>query len=128
VSSLPSSAVPDTWPEALATVLSCRYDIGAGRAMAFGFPTSKRFRIRYNYFAPNEQGTGELHEGEFRSAKAMPQGTLFPIRYNPDATHEHHTADSPAPPPNPRRAQLIIGILGSLVLSLAWLLILRGCR
>jgi hypothetical protein len=108
------------WPEALATVLSCTYDFGAGRALV-GIPTDKHFRIAYNYFAD-----GELHTGEFSAAKAMPQGTLFPIRYNPEAPHEN--THSHSLPPTSRSPILLIGILGSLILSLAWFAILRGCH
>jgi hypothetical protein len=110
------------WPEALATVLECRYDFGAGRALV-GVPTSKHFRIRYNYFAD-----GELHEGELASAKAMPQGTLFPVRYNPEAAKEHRHVDAQGVAASPVRAQIVVGILGSVVLSLGWLLLMRGCH
>ncbi len=112
-----------TWPEALATVLECKYDFGAGRALAFGVPRSEHFRIRYNYYA-----NGALHEGSFYSAQAIPQGSLFPIHYNPDAPHEHQHAGAAMKPANTRRAQLIVGVIGSIVLSLAWLLVLRGCH
>ena len=109
------------WPEALATVTACKYEFGAGRALAFGIPTSKHFRITYNYFVE-----GALHTGEFYSAKAIPQGHLFPIRYNPDAPHQNShdastTAISRGPVP-------VVGILGSVVLSLAWFAVLRGCH
>lgn len=114
--------LPEAWPEALATVTACKYDIGAGRALAFGVPTSKHFRISYNYFADDQ-----IHTGEFNSAKAIPQGTLFPIRYDPDAPHQnsHNTTRAPQ---NPRAPLLTIGILGSVVLSLAWAAILHGCH
>ena len=117
---------PDTWPEAMATVTACKYESGAGRALAFGLPTTRHFRITFNYWAPNLDGTPELHIGELTSAKAMPQGTLFPIHYNPETPHE--TAHSAAAPTATRNPLLIIGILGSAILSLAWLIILRGCR
>jgi hypothetical protein len=90
-----------SWIEVLATVITCEYDAGVGRALAFGIPTTKHFRITYNYFADDE-----LHTGEFMSAKAIPQGTLFPIRYNPD----------------------VVGISGSLVLSILWFAVMRGCH
>ncbi len=109
------------WPEALATVTDCRYDTGAGRALAFGIPTSKHFRISYNYFADDE-----LHTGEFTSAKAIPQGHLFPIRYNPDAPHQNSHAASSGP--ITRSPVIVVGIIGSIILSLAWFAILRGCH
>ncbi len=74
----------ETWPTAMATVAECHYDVRAGRAIAFGLPSGKNFRIRYNYNAD-----GQLHTGEFYSATAIPQNTLFPIRYDPAATHDH---------------------------------------
>jgi hypothetical protein len=110
------------WPEALATVTACKYDAGAGRALAFGIPTTKHFRISYNYFADDE-----IHTGEFTSAKPIPQGTLFPIHYNPDAPHQN-SHDAHNAPQNPRTATLTIGIIGSIILSLAWFAILRGCH
>jgi hypothetical protein len=108
----------------MATVTECHYDLRAGRALAFGLPSGKHFRIRYNYNAD-----GQLHTGEFYSTTAIPQNTLFPIRYDPAATHNHtHDEATTTTPPNPRRAMLLIGIAGSVVLSLAWLLVLRGCH
>ena len=114
----------ETWPNAMATVTECRYDVRAGRAMAFGLPSGKNFRIRYNY-----NPAGQLHTGEFYSATAIPQNTLFPIRYDPATTHSHiHEHDTAPATPRPRRAMLLIGIAGSVILSLAWLVILRGCH
>jgi hypothetical protein len=108
----------------MATVIECKYDFGAGRALAFGVPTSKHFRIRYNYFVD-----GEFHEGEFSSAKAIPQGTLFPIRYDPGAPYEHtRGAGSSTPSIRGRGPVLVVGIVGSLVLSLVWFAVLRGCH
>jgi len=116
----PSS--PETWPEALATVTACTYDAGAGRALAFGLPTTRHFRIAYNYFADDQ-----FHTGQFTSAKPIPQGTLFPIRYNPDLPHQNSHDNSNSPQPS-RTPLLLFGIAGSVILSLAWLIILRGCH
>lgn len=114
----------ETWPEAIATVLECRYDMRAGRALAFGAPSDKHYRIRYNYFA-----NGEHHEGEFYSAKAIPQSTLFPIRYNPELPTDHtHDLRAPHAAPSQRRVTLTVGIVGSIILSLGWFLILRSCH
>lgn len=110
------------WPEALATVTECRYDFGAGRALAFGIPLARHFRISYNYFA-----NGELHNGQFSSAEAIPQGHLFPIRYNPEQPHLH-AHDAARPISNSRAPLLIIGVAGSIILSIAWFALLRGCH
>jgi hypothetical protein len=109
----------------MATVTACKYDAGAGRAMAFGLPTSKHFRISFNYWAPNAEGTPELHTGEFSSENAIPQNTLFPIHYDPTSPHQHSQSSVE---PVSRRTLLTIGIIGSIALSAAWLFILRGCR
>jgi hypothetical protein len=109
----------ETWPEAIATVLECHYDMRVGRALV-GIPSGKNFRIRYNYYAD-----GETHEGQMYSATAMPQNTLFPIRYNPSAPKDHTQADGT--PANSRIPLMVFGVIGSLVLSLAWLFLLRGC-
>ena len=68
----------------MATVTACTYTAGVGRAMAFGLPASRHFLIAYNYFVGDT-----LHTGEFSSAKAVPQGTLFPLAYNPQAPQEN---------------------------------------
>ena len=108
----------------MATVTACKYEFGAGRALAFGVPTTKHFRITFNYWAPDAEGTAQLHTGEFSSATAVPQGTLFPVRYNPEAPRETtHSASEPLT----RIPLIAIGIVGSVILSLAWLLVLRGC-
>ena len=113
-------ATPTPWPQAMATVTACKYEFGAGRALAFGAPSDKHFLITFNYWA-----NGELHTSEFMSEKAIPQGTLFPIRYNPEAPHLHSHSTAPS---TSRTPVLIFGIIGSLILSLAWFAILRGCH
>lgn len=116
---MPPDSNPDpSWPEAIAEVTSCRYDVRAGRALAFGLTSKKHFRIGYNYRAGDELQTGECY-----SEKPMTQGTLFPIHYNPEVPQEHRS-----PGAKPSRLPLIaFGIIGSIVLSLAWLLLIRGC-
>ena len=101
----------------MAEVTECRYDVRAGRALAFGLTTQKHFRIAYNY----RVGT-DLHTGEYFSETARPQGSLFPIRYNPDMPHLSHSSGAPKPVP-----LLVIGVVGSIALSLVVLLVLRGC-
>ena len=115
----PASRSED-WPQAMATVTSCTYTAGAARAMAFGIPTSRHFLIAYNYFVDDV-----LHTGEFASKKAVPQGTLFLLAYNPDAPHENEKSTSL---PTARSPILAVALIGSVILSLAWLLILRGCQ
>ena len=114
-----------TWPQAMATVTACKYEFGAGRALAFGAPTSKHFRITFNYWVPNAEGTAELHTDQFTSEHYLPQGHLFPITYDPDQPHQNsHSAAASSK----RAPVLAFGIIGSVLLSLGWLAVLRGCR
>ena len=104
----------------MATVTACKYEFGAGRALAFGVPSDKHFRISFNYWANDE-----LHTGEFYSKTAIPQGHLFPITYNPEAPHEHSHSSAT---PTTRNPVIAVGIIVSIILSLAWFAILRGCH
>jgi hypothetical protein len=108
------------WPTVMATVTACKYEFGAGQALAFGIPTSKHFQITFNYWA-----NGELHTGQFYSDVAIPQSHLFPISYNPSAPHEHSKSGSAFSTKDPL---IVFGIAGSVVLSLLWLAILHGCN
>jgi hypothetical protein len=112
------------WPEAMATVTSCRYEAGAGRALAFGLPTSRHFHISFNYWASTTGAEPVLHSGEFMSEKAIPQNTLFPIRYNPADARQHSKNAASGTQSSPL---LVLALIGTLVLSAAWLLMLRGC-
>ena len=106
------------WPEAMAEVTECRYDMRAGRALAFGLTSKKHFRLLYSYRVGDDLFTGECF-----SETAQPQGSLFAIRYDPDLPHRNRSGSD-----TPQRIPLLaIGVAGSIVLSLAWLLVLRGC-
>ena len=109
---------PSDWPEAIATVLSCKYDARVGRAIAFGLPSRRHFRVTYNYWAG-----GELRQGECFTEKAHPTGTLFPIRYDPNLPHRSRNAK--ATPPRP--PLLGFALLGLLLVAVAWLVAFRGC-
>ncbi len=61
------------------------------------------------------------------AAKPIPQGTLFPVRYNPEAPRDHTHEHGQATMPSNRRAMITVGIIGSVILSLAWLLVLHSC-
>jgi hypothetical protein len=107
---------------AMATVLTCHYDMRAGQALAFGIPADKHFHITFNYWATTADGAAELHTGDFYSAKAIPQGTLFPVTYDPEQPHQHNRVANTRPP------LIAIGLIGSVLLSAAWFFLLRGCR
>ena len=111
-----------TWPHVLATVIACEYDFGSGQALAFGIPKTKHFRISFHYRA-----NGELHTGLFHSAVALPQGHLFPITFNPLAPHEHSTSATSSAASISKTPLLIVGISGSVLLSLLWFSMMHGC-
>ena len=107
------------WPKTTATVTECRYETGALQAMAFGIPATKHFEITFNYWA------GEtLHTGQYLSAKAVPQGTLFPISYDPDEPHIHSQSNSA------RRPSLLytLGVVAFATLTSAVILYTHGCH
>ena len=108
------------WLETHATVTACEYDFAAGRALAFGLPTSKRFRITFTYHAH-----GETYTDQFTSPTYLEQGATFSITYNPLAPQQNSKS---AAEPITKAPLFAIGIAGSILLSLIWLAILRGCR
>ena len=112
------------WIATEATVTSCRYQFRALSPLAFGFQTGEKFRITFDYYAH-----GRLYSDEFQSPVAVPQNERIPVRYNPlDPAQNSRSSGGPPIAPASRRARITVGILGSIVLSLLWLAILRGCH
>ncbi len=109
------------WIATSATVTSCRFQSGALRAMSFGLPTPK-FRITFDYYAH-----GRLYSDSFNSPKAIPQNETIDLSYNPLDPKENSRTHSPTASPGSRSPLLAVGIVGSVILSLAWLLVLRSC-
>jgi hypothetical protein len=104
------------WPEAMAEVTECHYDVRAGHVLAFGLTSNQHFRITYNY-----RVSDELRRGECFSEIARPQGSLFLIHYDPDLPDFSHSSSAPRPFP-----LLVVGVAASTALALI-LLGLRGC-
>jgi hypothetical protein len=119
--------MPETvpWMETQATVTSCKFQFAGLSNMAFGFSTQEKFRITFDYYAH-----GRLYSGEFQSAVAIAQNEQIPITYNPLKPEENsRDRDVAGTRSGATRTPLIaVGIIGSVVLSLIWLAILRGCR
>ncbi len=112
------------WIATEATVTTCRFQFAGLGNLAFGFSTQKRFRITFDYYAH-----GQLYSGEFQSDVAIPQNERVPIRYNPlNPQQNDRDADSGAVASTGKPPLIAIGIAGSIMLSLLWLLILRGCH
>jgi hypothetical protein len=113
-----------TWIATKATVTSCRYQSSGLSFLAFGFQTGERFLITFDYYAH-----GRLYSGEFQSPTAIPQNEHIPITYNPLHPEQNSRAHSRAAVPGTNRPPLFaIGIIGSVILPLLWLGILRSCR
>jgi hypothetical protein len=110
------------WIATEATVTTCRYQSPGLSTLAFGFQTTQKFRITFDYYAH-----GQLYSGEFQSPIAIPQNERIPITYNPLDPQQNSRALSPNPTAT-RPPLIAIGIAGSIVLSLLWLAVLRGCH
>ena len=117
------TSTPPNWITTQATVTTCTYQFAGLSTLAFGFNTRQKFRITFDYYAH-----GQLYSGEFQSPTAIPQNQQIPLTYNPLHPSENNRAPAPPAPISPRRQLLTVGILGSIVLSLAWLMILRSCN
>jgi hypothetical protein len=112
------------WIATEASVTTCRYQPPGLSVLAFGFQNREKFRISFDYYAH-----GRLYSDEFQSPIAVPQNERISITYNPlhpeqnSRSHRSVTTSNHSRPP-----VLIIGIIGSIFLSLFWLGILRGCH
>ena len=115
----------EPWIETQATVTSCRFRFAGLGNLAWGFSSREKFRITFDYYAH-----GRLYSGEFQSRVAIPQNETIPIAYNPLDPQQNSRDDSSAPAASPSSKPPIIavGIAGSIILSLLWLLLLHACR
>jgi len=85
-----------------------------------GVQSGEKYRIAFDYVAH-----GQTYSDEFQSAVAIPQDEQFSVRYNPLAPQQN---DRSASGVSAGRAPLLaLGVAGSVVLSLLWLVVLRGC-
>ncbi len=115
----------EPWIATTATVTTCRFQFAGLSSLAFGINLREKFRITFDYYAH-----GRLYSDEFQSPTAIPQNTVIPITYNPlDPKENSRTHNPSASAGGGQKPPLIaIGITGSIVLSLLWLGILRGCH
>ena len=121
--STPDAPAPaEPWIAAEATVTSCRFQFARVNTFTLGIQTGEKFRISFDYYAH-----GRLYSDEFQSPVAIPQNERIPITYNP--LHPEQNSRTSGPNASPTRSPLIaIGILGSIVLSLLWLTVMRSCN
>ena len=110
------------WIATEATVTTCRYQSPGLSTLAFGFQTTQKFRITFDYYAH-----GRLYSGEFQSPVPILQNERIPITYNPLDPQQNSRSLIPNPT-STRPPVIAIGIAGSIVLSLLWLSVLRSCH
>ena len=112
------------WIATEATVTTCRYQSPGLSTLAFGFQTGKKFRIAFDYYAH-----GQLYSDEFQSPVAIPQNEHISITYNPLRPEQNSRGrNSETTLKSTRPPILIMGVIGSVFLSLLWLAILRSCH
>ncbi len=109
------------WISTEGTVTSCRFQFARLNTFTLGIQTGERFRITFDYYAH-----GRLYSGEFQSPIAIPQNERIPLTYNP-LQPEQNSRSSRSRTQSNRNPHLAIGVTGSILLSLLWLAVLRGC-
>lgn len=110
------------WLETSATITTCRFQFARLNTLTLGIPTTRRFRLTFDYYAH-----GRRYSGEFQSDVAMPQDEQLPVRYNPFHPEQNSLAGDTGAGSSARGSLFIFGVAGSVVLSLLWLAFLRGC-
>lgn len=110
------------WIATSATITTCRYQFARLNTLTLGIPTTRRFRITFDYYAH-----GRVYSGEFQSKVAIPQDQQIPVRYNPLRPEQNSLASDVGSGTPDRGSLILFGVAGSVVLSLLWLALLRGC-
>ena len=109
------------WLETQATVVTCTYQFARMNTLTFGLSMDKGpFRISFSYYAH-----GTTYEDVFTSPTYLEQGAVFPITYNPLAPQQNSKSASA---PVTGMPLFGIAVAGSVVLSLIYLTLLRGCN
>jgi hypothetical protein len=109
------------WQETHASVTACKYEFSRMNTLTFGIPADRNhFLITFTYYAH-----GKAYTDEFTSPTYREQGEIFPVSYNPLAPQENSMSAATAATKTPLFA---IGIAGSIILSLVWLGMMRGCH
>lgn len=116
-SSLPAEPV---WLETVAEVTACKYQFARMNTLTMGLPLDRnQFLITFAYHAD-----GKTYTDDFTSPTYLEDGTTFLLTYNPLAPQQNSKSASASN----RRASLVgIAVAGSVVLSILYLALLRGC-
>ena len=119
MTSTPTTKPP--WLEAEARVTACKYEPSRMNTLTLGIPANKNpFLITFTYYAH-----GKTYTDEFTSPTYLEQGAIFSITYNPLVPQQNSKS---AATPITRTPLFAIGIAGSVILSLIWLALMRGCN
>ena len=111
---------PEGWIEATAVVTSCRFQFARLNTLSLGIERGKKFCIGFDYYAQ-----GRLYSDEFQSPTAIAQSDRIQLAYNPADPRQNTRSSHSSPTQTPL---LAVGVAGSIVLSLLWFAILRGCH
>ncbi len=112
----------NSWIATEATVTGCRFQFARLNTFTLRIATGEKFRITFHYYA-----YGRLYSDEFQSPVAIPQNTRIALTYNPLQPEQNSRTSGPNASPG-RSPLIAIGIAGSVVLSLLWLTLVRGCN
>jgi hypothetical protein len=89
--------------------------------LTLGIPTDKnQFLITFIYYAH-----GKTYTDQFTSPTYIEQGEIFPVSYNPLAPHQNTKSASASISRTPIFA---VGVAGSILLSILYLVWMRGCN
>lgn len=106
------------WLATQATVTGCHYEFAGINSLSAGLPCERRqFRICFTYRAH-----GITFTDAFMSERAVAQGEVFPLRYNPLRPSQNTKSDGAGKAP-----LLSIGIAVSIIMALLFLAMARGC-
>ncbi len=108
------------WLETQAQVTACKYQFARMNTLTLGFsPDRNRFLITFTYHAH-----GKTYTDDFTSPAYLETGATFPVTYNPLAPQQNSKSASFSK----GRAPLAgIAVAASVILSLLYLALLRGC-
>jgi hypothetical protein len=111
------------WIATEGTVTTCRYQFARMNTFTLGIQMQSKYRIGFEYYAH-----GRLYSDEFQSTVAIAQNERIAVSYNPLDPQQNSRGRASSSRTAAGPGSLIgFGVAGSIVLSLLWLLVLRGC-
>jgi hypothetical protein len=116
-----STAPKPSWFETQAKVTACKYQFARMNTLTLGIPTDTNpFLITFTYYAQ-----GKTYTDQFTSPTYLEQGEILPLSYNPsDPQQNSKSAASPAT----GTSLFAIGVAGSVILSIIFLVYIGGCN